>query len=468
MLRSLGLFLFFLATASLAQQEDLKNYKVYMTRYNFTEAHCDHDTDTEITAQMQASVSSSTHGYFNRVVNRVTLDPSTRKLRIGASPRDLGWCDKYCRCEAILMCKIGCYCADSCTDCGCDRRMEEEPSFLWPQEDVESSLSLEGVVEVITAGEEEGVRQLENSEDEDCPTWNLERGRKLLTSDEMDGIMTCSASKALKELARDLREQRGNNCLGNPEDLEVHAKTDSDLIVIYAEDMAAIDIGTAGDYVILTKSGIATAPTSAITGDIGVSPIAFTAMTGFSFIAAGSTLEYSVSAQLTGHAFAANSGGTVPAKLSVAVSAMEAAYTDAAGRVSPGEVRIDLGGGILGGAFGGENAPLTAGIYKFTTGISISTDIYFNGSATDIFIIQITANLIQAANKKVVLTGGALAKNIFWQVAGYVEVGAGAHLEGILLVATHVNFLGGSSLNGRVLAQTACNLQMATITEPSP
>jgi hypothetical protein len=56
-------------------------------------------------------------------------------------------------------------------------------------------------------------------------------------------------------------------------------------------------------------------------------------------------------------------------------------------------------------------------------------------------------------------------EKIFWQVAGNVAVGAGAHLEGILLVMAEVLFLTGSSLNGRVLAQTACNLQMAMITE---
>jgi hypothetical protein len=65
----------------------------------------------------------------------------------------------------------------------------------------------------------------------------------------------------------------------------------------------------------------------------------------------------------------------------------------------------------------------------------------------------------------VFLAAGALAKNIFWQVAGHVKEGAGAHFDGILLVKTDVLFLTGSSLNGCVLAQTACDLQMTTITE---
>jgi hypothetical protein len=64
------------------------------------------------------------------------------------------------------------------------------------------------------------------------------------------------------------------------------------------------------------------------------------------------------------------------------------------------------------------------------------------------------------------LTGGALASNIFWQVANYVSAGACAHLEGVLLTAnTLVAFETGATLNGRILAQTA-TLDQATIMQP--
>jgi hypothetical protein len=229
-----------------------------------------------------------------------------------------------------------------------------------------------------------------------------------------------------------------------------------------------VSLGSAGDYVILAKTGISTVPDSAITGDIGVSPITGLAMTGFSFSIAsdehGET--FSTSTQLTGQAFAADYGGATETKLTTAVLDMEAAYTDAAGRLNPDAARINLGAGILGVA-GGAIDPLTPGVYTFGTGVTITSDIYFDGSDTDIFIIQIAGNLVQAANKNVILQGGALAKNIIWQVAGYVSVGAGAHMEGTLLVKTAVTFVTGSSLNGRVLTQTACNLQVATITEPA-
>ena len=72
-----------------------------------------------------------------------------------------------------------------------------------------------------------------------------------------------------------------------------------------------------------------------------------------------------------------------------------------------------------------------------------------------------------AAATSVILDGGAQAKNVFWQIAGNVKVKDNAYMKGILLVKTDVLFMTGSTLNGRVLAQTACVLQMATITEPA-
>jgi hypothetical protein len=204
--------------------------------------------------------------------------------------------------------------------------------------------------------------------------------------------------------------------------------------------MPTVNLGPAGDFVILAKTGISTVPDSVITGDIAVSPIAATAMTGFS-LTADSSNTFSTSTQLVGQALAADYAVPVPAALTAAVSAMEAAYTDAAGRPNADGARINLGTGLLGGVFGGAAFPLTPGIYTFATDVEIQSDIFFNGSATDIFIIQMTGNLVQVAGTRVNLAGGALAKNIFWQLAGFVEVRVGAHLEGVLLVKTMVLFM---------------------------
>jgi hypothetical protein len=225
---------------------------------------------------------------------------------------------------------------------------------------------------------------------------------------------------------------------------------------------SVVELLTAGDYVILTKAGISTVPTSAITGDIGVSPAAATYMTGFS-LSADAAGTFSTSTQFTGRAYGASYLGVTPSLLTSAVSAMEAAYTDATSRANTNGV--NLNSGVLEDL---DNATLLPGVYTFNTGdVTIGSDITFSGNSADIFIIQMTGNLKQVANKRVHLSGGALAKNIFWQVAGFVEVEAGAHMEGILLVKTHVLFKTGSSLNGRILAQTACDLQMATITQPA-
>jgi hypothetical protein len=218
---------------------------------------------------------------------------------------------------------------------------------------------------------------------------------------------------------------------------------------------APVLLGTASNYAILAKAGITTVPTSVITGDIAVSPISEAAMTGFSFYK--DVNDNTLSDQITGQAFAADYGGTVATDLTAAISAMETAYTDAAGRTAATGLKLNFEAGILAGV------TLTPGIYTFGTAVTILGDIYFRGNANDVFIIQIASNLIQAAGKRVTLVGGVQAKNIFWQVAGTVSVGAGSHMEGVILVKTAVTFITGSSINGRVLTQTACALQSATV-----
>ena len=95
-------------------------------------------------------------------------------------------------------------------------------------------------------------------------------------------------------------------------------------------------------------------------------------------------------------------------------------------------------------------------------------------TGTDVWIFQI-AGVLSIANAKKVILVGALAKNIFWQVAGGAVVGTGGHSEGILLSKTTGVFpfidapvwQTGASMNGRILAQTAVTLQQTTLTQPS-
>jgi hypothetical protein len=221
-----------------------------------------------------------------------------------------------------------------------------------------------------------------------------------------------------------------------------------------------VSLGDAEKYVILAKTGISTVPTSTITGNIAVSPIGTAAMTGFSFTL-GSDGELSKSTQVVGGAHQAYAPDLGTRNLTKAVLAMGEAYKEAEKRVTSSGM-LNLNAGKLNGV------TLKTGVYTFTTNVELTGDITFAGGASDIFVIQTTGDLLQSANYQVTLAENALAENIFWQVAGEVTVGAGAHMEGILLAKAAVTFVTGSSLNGRILSQTRVNLQMATITEPSP
>jgi hypothetical protein len=219
-----------------------------------------------------------------------------------------------------------------------------------------------------------------------------------------------------------------------------------------------VNLGAAGSYAILAKSGISTVPASAITGDIAVSPAPATYITGFALIA-DATNVFATSSQVTGKVYASDYAPPTPSNLTTAVGDMQLAYTDAAGR-APGVT--ELGAGNIGGM------TLAPGVYKWSSGLLIPTNLTLTGSATSVWIFQVAQGLTMSSNKRITLAGGALAKNVFWQVAGSVEIGTGAHLEGIVLTQTAVALRTGASLNGRLLAQTAVTLDTSTVVQPAP
>ena len=219
-----------------------------------------------------------------------------------------------------------------------------------------------------------------------------------------------------------------------------------------------VNLSTAGNFVILAKSGISTVPTSAITGNIAVSPAAAGSITGFSLQADASKV-FSSSTQVTGKVYAANYSSSTPDNLTSAVGDMQLAFTDAAGRAPD---LIELGEGNIGGK------TLAAGVYKWSSGLLIPTALTLSGSATDVWIFQVAQNLTMSSATQIYLAGGALPKNIFWQVSGYVEIGTTAHFEGNILSQTSISLRTGASINGRLLAQTAVTLDSNIVNQPSP
>jgi hypothetical protein len=220
-----------------------------------------------------------------------------------------------------------------------------------------------------------------------------------------------------------------------------------------ATTLAVVNLGTAGNYVIVAKTAINNSSTSAITGDLGLSPAAASYITGFSLTKA---TGYATSAQVTGKIYAADMAAPTPTNMTTAVNDMLTAYTDAAGRPTPDF--SELGTGNIGGK------TLIPGLYKWTSTVTIPTDLTISGGINDVWIFQISGNLTQSSAVKIILSGGALAKNIFWQVAGEVTLGTTAHFEGVLLSKTGITFQTGASMEGKALAQSAVILDANAIT----
>ena len=219
--------------------------------------------------------------------------------------------------------------------------------------------------------------------------------------------------------------------------------------------LAVVDLRVAGNYVILAKTKISNIATSAVTGDLGLSPAATSYITGFALTNA---TGYATASQVTGKIYAADMASPTGINLTTAVENMLTAYTDAAGRPTPDFSELYTGN------IGGKT--LTPGLYKWTTNVTLPSDVVISGSATDVWIFQISGNLILSSAVKIMLNGGAQAKNIFWQVAGQATLGTTSHFEGIILSKTGITFQTGASINGRALAQSAVILDKNIVTQP--
>lgn len=220
-----------------------------------------------------------------------------------------------------------------------------------------------------------------------------------------------------------------------------------------------VNLRSAGDFVIIAKTAVSTTGTTAITGDLGVSPSAATFITGFGLIMDVSN-TYSISSLVTGKIYAADYTTPTPAKMTTAISDMETAYTDAAGRVLPDYTEL-YSGDLTG-------KTLTPGLYKWSTGVNISAGgVTISGNSDDVWIFQIAQNLGLSSAAKVTLIGGAQASHIFWQVAGQVTMGTTSAMQGNILCKTKIVMSTGASLFGRALAQTAVTLDGNAVVKPT-
>ncbi len=219
-----------------------------------------------------------------------------------------------------------------------------------------------------------------------------------------------------------------------------------------------VNLGTAGNYVLLSKSGISTTSGTVIVGNLGVSPAAESAFTGFSQTR-DSTNTFSSSAFVTGRLEASNMATPTPANLTTAIGNMETAYTDAAGRTLPDFT--EHGAGDVSGL------TLVPGLYKWSSGVLITSDVTLAGGGNDVWIFQIAEDLTIESDVSVTLSGGARAENVFWQIAGQTVFGTTSSVKGNVLCQTQVVLETGAALEGRALAQTAVTLDSNSVSLPA-
>lgn len=225
------------------------------------------------------------------------------------------------------------------------------------------------------------------------------------------------------------------------------------LIVIPVQTVIqpTLDLRSTTGFVILAGSLISNVPTSAITGDIGLSPAARSFLTGFGL------------SEVTGTIYASNdvSPAGVAAMLTAAKGDLTIAYNDAAGRTSTDIV-------LLAGNIGG--LTLTPGLYKSNGSIEISSgnltfDAKENANAT--FIIQIASSLVVTSGRQVILSGGAKASNIFWQVGTSATLGTTSVFKGTIMADQSISMNTGATIEGRLLARIAAvTLKSNTVVKP--
>jgi hypothetical protein len=216
---------------------------------------------------------------------------------------------------------------------------------------------------------------------------------------------------------------------------------------------APVNLGTAGTFAILSETGVTDVYASVVNGNVGSSPIT------------GAAVLLTCPEVATGIIYTVDAAGPLPCSianasyLTGAIGDMGIAFSDAAGRSLPNAT--ELGAGQIGGL------TIAPGLYKWSSNVLISNSVTLSGGPNDVWIFQIAGQLTQASATSVILAGGALPKNIFWQTAGGVAIGTTASFQGVLLGQTLIAVKTGATVNGRLLAQTAVTLEQNAVTQPA-
>jgi hypothetical protein len=227
-----------------------------------------------------------------------------------------------------------------------------------------------------------------------------------------------------------------------------------------------VDLRSTANFAILAGAAITTTGGGTINGDVGASPIA------------GSAIGVTC-AQVNGIIYAVDAAGPAcavidPIRLTAAKGDLTTAYNDAAGR-TPVPTGPNLNPGLTPGAgnIGGMN--LAPGLYKFTvTALITGSDVTLTGGPDDVWIFQCAQDLQLGSGIKVILAGGAQAKNIFWQVGTSAVLGTSSVFKGTIMADQAITMNTSSTIEGRALAFSAgvtfngTGLSVPTAPAPAP
>ncbi|MBP6673092.1 MAG: DUF3494 domain-containing protein [Bacteroidetes bacterium] len=215
----------------------------------------------------------------------------------------------------------------------------------------------------------------------------------------------------------------------------------------------AVNLRSTNGFALLAGAMISNVPTSSVTGNIGLSPAARSFIIGFGLT------------EVTGTIYAADdiAPAGIPALLTEAKGDLTTAYNDAAGRSA---FDIVLLAGNLGGL------TLTPGLYTSTGSLEVSSgDLTFDakGNANAVFIIQIASTFSMTSGRQMILSGGAKASNIFWQVGTSATLGTTSVFKGTLMADQSISLNTGASVEGRLMARIGqITLKGSTVVVPGP
>lgn len=209
-------------------------------------------------------------------------------------------------------------------------------------------------------------------------------------------------------------------------------------------------LGQAEDFVILAYAGISSVPNSKINGKVGLMPGTREQITLDPSEVAGGITDI----------LGSDDESEPYNLLSNAKVDMVTTYT----KVNTYEGDKDKIG-LYDGTIGGKT--LSPGCYQWNDGITVDKDFIIEGTESDTWIFKIKGNLTVNEGVKVTLSGGAKAKNIIWQVAGAVDLGANSLFAGTIIAQPSIELRNHSVLNGRAFAKNGfVSLNQATINKP--